>query len=88
MYNSAMELNIFSCTDQEMADSVLETAEVLEELSSELVDTAQKIDGLSSKEKGTSSHEILVEKAELLRREWASKVNIYVLGISAIQFSL
>ena len=67
---------MFSCTDQEMVDSVLETARALEELSSELVDIAQKIDSVSSKEKGTNSHEILVEKAELLRREWASKVFI------------
>lgn len=55
---------------------MLETARVLEELSSELVDTAKKIDGLpiATKERGSSDHEILVEKAELLRREWASKV--------------
>ena len=53
---------------------VLETAKLLVTLSVELVNTAQELANITSEEKGHEKHQLAVEKAEILRRDWASKV--------------
>ena len=53
---------------------VRETAKLLVTLSEELVITARELANIPSEERGQESHQLAVENAEILRRDWASKV--------------
>ncbi len=55
-----------------MTDTVLNTAHVLIEISEELVGCAKGLGGVVTT--GGEEHQVLVEKAEILRRDWSAKV--------------
>ncbi len=61
-----------------MIDTVLRTANALIEISQELVDCAKGLAaGVSSGNRiGLENHHLLVEIAEILRRDWSAKVGL------------
>lgn len=64
-----------SCAKQEQVKSALETAQHLEQISVELVSCAQELrDTLPDKE--SEEQQLAIEKAEVLRRDWAAKVGV------------
>ena len=69
-----MSIFVHRWDDQQQVTVVLETAELLLSLSEELVVTAQELANITSEERGQENHQLAVEKAEILRRDWASKV--------------
>ena len=58
-----------------MVDTVMRTAHALMEISQELVDCAKGLSGLTlGGDRGGEDRELLVETAEILRRDWSAKV--------------
>ena len=53
---------------------MLDTAQEIQELSSELVQYAHEIASLRNIDE--EGHQLAVEKAEVLRRDWAAKVSM------------
>ena len=72
--NSYKPSHLYSCDDEERVDLVLNTAKQLQDLSSELVMCAKQLVSMSSDKRGGEEHQLLVEKAEILRRDWSAKV--------------
>ena len=72
--NSYKPSHLYSCNDEERVDLVLNTAKLLQDLSSELVVCAKQLVSMSSDKRGGEEHQLLVEKAEILRRDWSAKV--------------
>ena len=64
---------LYSCTNEEQIKTVTETAKALENLSTELVACAKEI--AATFETREEDHHLAIEKAEILRRDWAAKVS-------------
>ena len=67
--------HVCSCANPEQKKSALETAQQLEQVSEELVNCAQELRN-SMSDQDSEEHHLAIEKAEILRRDWAAKVGV------------